>query len=102
MVPGCVTNAQSDGWAWNRKIFKELLEIINCDKISLPFCNTLKEQFNLMCRLALDSLSLSPGAGAQVCKCRRPKNKHRSRAAPSRLAAAVCMETKLHLFVLLH
>lgn len=59
MVPGCVTNAQSDGWAWNRKIFKELLEIINCDKISLPFCNTLKEQFNLMCRLALDSLSLS-------------------------------------------
>jgi hypothetical protein len=51
----CVTNARTAAGR-GRIIFKELVEIINCDKISLPFCNTLKEQFNLMSRLALDSL----------------------------------------------
>jgi hypothetical protein len=85
-----------------QKIFKELLEIINCDKISLPFCNTLKEQFNLMCSLALDSVSLS--LLAQGLKYANVANRKINTAAARRplVLLLLCVETKLHLFVLLH
>jgi len=62
-----------DRGAWKNNIQRKLVEIINCDKISMPFCNTLKEQFNLMCSAALDARVAREYANVSP----QPKNKHR-------------------------